>query len=136
MVLLILILVSILRTALNIAFRAIAVARVRSCGWWLTGTRWGLLLQGVVAFVQWTMAKRRAISGAVGRDMEDKKDRRGKTPALSRPTFYRKRIISQRKRENSRNRGQGLVCNLCYLFHVLCIDKQSPGAMQPALSPT
>jgi hypothetical protein len=56
-VLLILLLVSILRTALNIAFRAIAVARARSCGWWLTGALWGLLLQGIVAPpVQWTMA--------------------------------------------------------------------------------
>jgi hypothetical protein len=56
--------------------------------------------------------------------------------AKSRPTFYRKRIISQRKRENSRNPGQELVCNLCYLSPVLCNDKQSPGAMQAALSPT
>jgi hypothetical protein len=83
-VLLILILVSILRTALNIAFRAIAVARARSCGWWLTGTLWGLLLQGVVALVQWTMARRRAISGAAGRVMEDKEDREGSTPAGTR----------------------------------------------------
>ncbi len=49
--------------------------------------------------------------------------------APSRPTFYRKRIVSQRKRENSRNPGQGLVCNLCYLSPVLCIGKQRPGAM-------
>ena len=81
MILLILILVSILRTALNIAFRAIAVARARSCGWWLTGTLWGLLLQGVVAPVQWTMAKRCAISGAAG---QDKEDRGGSTPAGTR----------------------------------------------------
>ena len=71
-VLLILILVSILRTALDIASRAIAVARARSRGWWLTGALWGLLLQGVVAPVQWTMAKRRAISGAAGQDKEDR----------------------------------------------------------------
>jgi hypothetical protein len=83
-VLLILLLVSILRTALNIAIRAIAVARARSCGWWLTGTLWGLLLQGVMALVQWTMAKRRTISGAAGRDMEDKEDRGGLTPAGTR----------------------------------------------------
>jgi hypothetical protein len=83
-VLLILILVSILRTALNIAYRAIAVARARSCGRWLTGTLWDLLLQGVVALVQWTMARRRAISGAAGRVMEDKEDREGSTPAGTR----------------------------------------------------
>jgi hypothetical protein len=74
-VLLILLLVSILRMALNIAIRAIAVARARSCGWWLTGALWGLLLQGVVAPVQWTVAKRRAISEVAGRDTENKKDR-------------------------------------------------------------
>ena len=84
MVLLILLLVSILRTALNIAIWAIAVARAKSCGWWLTGALRGLLLQGVVTLVQWTMAKRRAISGAAGRDMEDKKDRGGSTPAGTR----------------------------------------------------
>ncbi len=78
MVLLILILVSILRTVLNIAFRAIAVAGARSCGWWLMGALWGPLLQGVVVPVQWTMAKRRAISGAAG---QDKEDRGGSTPA-------------------------------------------------------
>jgi hypothetical protein len=60
--LLILLLVSILRMALNIAIRAIAVARARSCGWWLTGAFWGLLLQGVVGPVHWAVAKRRAIS--------------------------------------------------------------------------
>jgi hypothetical protein len=83
-VLLILLLVGILRTALNIAIRAIAVARAKSCGWWLTGTLWGLLSQGVVTSVQWTVAKRRAVSGAAGRDMEDKKDRGGSTPAGTR----------------------------------------------------
>jgi hypothetical protein len=62
--LLILLLVSILRMALNIAIRAIAAARARSCGWWLTGAFWGLLLQGAVAPVQWAVAKRRAISEA------------------------------------------------------------------------
>jgi hypothetical protein len=62
--LLILLLVSILRMVLNIAIRAIAVARARSCRWWLTGAFWGLLLQGVVAPVQWAVAKRRAISEA------------------------------------------------------------------------
>ena len=81
---LILILVSILKTVLNIAFRAIAVAGARSCGWWLMGALWGLLLQGVVAPVQWTMAKRRASSRAAGRVMEDKEDREGKTPAGTR----------------------------------------------------
>jgi hypothetical protein len=76
-VLLILILASILRTALDIASRAIAVARARSRGWWLTGTPWGPLLQGVVALVQWAMARRRASSRAAGRVMEDKEDREG-----------------------------------------------------------
>ncbi len=55
--------------------------------------------------------------------------------APSRPTFYRKRTVSQRKRENSRNRWWGAECKLCYLSHMLCIDKQWPGAIQSALSP-
>jgi hypothetical protein len=62
--------------------------------------------------------------------------RSGECFAPSRPTFYRKRIVSQRERENAGNAGQELVCNLCYLSPVLCNDKQSPGAMQAALSPT
>jgi hypothetical protein len=62
--LLILLLVGILRMALNITVRAIAMARARSCRWWLTGTFWSLLLQGAVAPVQWAVAKRRAISKA------------------------------------------------------------------------
>ena len=61
---LILLLVGILRMALNITERAIAIARARSCGWWPTGAFWGLLLQGAVAPVQWAVAKRRAISKA------------------------------------------------------------------------
>ena len=76
-ILLILILMSILRMALDIASRAIAVMRARSRGWWLTGTPWGPLLQGVVALVQWAMARRRASSRAAGRVMEDKEDREG-----------------------------------------------------------
>jgi hypothetical protein len=83
-ILLILILMSILRTALDIASRAIAVMRARSRGWWLTGTPWGPLLQGVVALVQWTLARRRASSRAAGRVMEDKEDREGTTPAGTR----------------------------------------------------
>jgi hypothetical protein len=62
--LLILLLVSILRMALNIVIQAIAIARARSCGWWLMGAFWGLLLQGTVAPVQWAVANRRAISKA------------------------------------------------------------------------
>jgi hypothetical protein len=62
--LLILLLVGILRMALDITVRAIAIARARSCGWWLMGAFWSLLLQGAVAPVQWAVAKRRAISKA------------------------------------------------------------------------
>jgi hypothetical protein len=64
MALLILLLVSILRMALNIVIRVIAIARAKSCGWWLMGAFWGLLLQVAVAPVQWAVAKRCAISKA------------------------------------------------------------------------
>jgi hypothetical protein len=47
--LLILLLVGILRMALNIVIRAIAIARARSYGWGLMVAFWGLLLQGAVA---------------------------------------------------------------------------------------
>ncbi len=60
--LLILLLVSILRMALDIVIRAIATAKARSCEWWLMKAFWGLLLQVAVAPVQWVVAKRRAIS--------------------------------------------------------------------------
>ena len=53
----------------------------------------------------------------------------------SRPTFYRKRTVSQRKRENSRNRWWGPECKLSYLSHMPWINKQWPGAIQSALSP-
>ncbi len=53
----------------------------------------------------------------------------------SRPTFYRKRTVSQRKRENSRNCWWGLECKLSYLSHMPWINKQRPGAIQSALSP-
>ncbi len=53
----------------------------------------------------------------------------------SRPTFYRKRTVSQRKRENVGNPGLGPNCTGAYLSHLPWIDKQQPGAMLPALSP-
>ncbi len=53
----------------------------------------------------------------------------------SRPTFYRKRTVSQRKRENAGNPGLGPDCMWAYLSHLPWIDKQQPGAMLPALSP-
>jgi hypothetical protein len=62
--LLILLLVSNLRMAPDIMIRAIAIARARSCGWWLMRAFWGILLQVAVAPVQWAMAKRHVISKA------------------------------------------------------------------------
>jgi hypothetical protein len=42
----------------------------------------------------------------------------------SRPTFYRKRTVSQRKRENAGNRWWGPECKLSYLSHMPWINKQ------------
>ena len=53
----------------------------------------------------------------------------------SRPTFYRKRTVSQRKRENAGNRWLGPECKPAYLSHLPWIGKQQPGAILPALSP-
>jgi hypothetical protein len=59
--LLILFLMSILIMVMDIMIRAIMIARGRSCGWWLMGACWGVLLQVVVVPVQWGMAKRHAV---------------------------------------------------------------------------
>jgi hypothetical protein len=55
--LLVLFLVGILRMLLDIVIRAIAIARIRGCRWWLMGAFWGTLFQVAVAPVQWAMAK-------------------------------------------------------------------------------
>jgi hypothetical protein len=55
--LLVLFLVGILSMLLDILIRAIAIARIRGCGWWLMGAFWGTLFQVAVAPVQWAMAK-------------------------------------------------------------------------------
>ncbi len=47
--LLVLFLVGILRMLLDIVIRAIAIARVLGCGWWLMGAFWGTLFQVAVA---------------------------------------------------------------------------------------
>jgi hypothetical protein len=54
--LLVLLLVGILRMLLDIVISAIAIARVRGCGWWLMGAFWGTLFKVAVAPVQWAMA--------------------------------------------------------------------------------
>ena len=63
--LLVLFLVGILRMLLDILLRAIAIARVRGCGWWLMGAFWGTLFQVAVAPVQWAMAKGHTISKTI-----------------------------------------------------------------------
>jgi hypothetical protein len=67
--LLMLFLVGILRMLLDIVIRAIAIARVRVCGWWLMGAFWGTLFQAAVAPVQWAMAKGHTIGKTVSYQM-------------------------------------------------------------------
>ncbi len=67
--LLVLFLVGILRMLLDIVVRAIAIAKVRSCGWWLMGAFWGTLFQVAVAPVQWAMAKGNNIGKTVSYQM-------------------------------------------------------------------
>jgi hypothetical protein len=97
-VLLILLLVGILRMALNNLSQAIAIARARSCRWWLTGAFWSLLLQGAVAPVQWAVARRRAIgkaaawrgsSEAVCLQAKDAEARRPGSEDVDRPSALR-----------------------------------------------
>jgi hypothetical protein len=54
---------------LDIVVRAIALAKVRGCGWWLMGAFWGTLFQVAVAPVQWAMAKGHNISKTVSYQM-------------------------------------------------------------------
>ncbi len=58
-----------MRMLLNIVIRAIAIARVRGCGWWLMGAFWGTLFQVAVAPVQWAMAKGHTIGKTVSYQM-------------------------------------------------------------------
>ena len=62
--------------------------------------------------------------------------RSGECFAPSRPTFYRKRIVSQRKRDGIGNPGHELVYGLYYLPPALCNGKQSLRAKFPTLSHT
>ena len=65
-------LVGILRMLLDIVIRAIAIARVQGCGWWLMGAFWGTLFQVSVAPVQWAMAKGHTIGKKVSYQMTAK----------------------------------------------------------------
>jgi hypothetical protein len=57
MALVVLFLIGVVRMLLDIVIRAVAIARVRGCGWWLMGAFWGTLFQMAVAPVQWAVAK-------------------------------------------------------------------------------
>ena len=67
--LLVLFLVGMVRMLLDIVVRAIAIAKVRGCGWWLMGAFWGTLFQVAVAPVQWAMAKGHNIGKTVSYQM-------------------------------------------------------------------
>jgi hypothetical protein len=67
--LIVLFLVGIVRMLLDIVVRAVAIAKVRGCGWWLMGAFWGTLFQVAVAPVQWAMAKGHNIGKTVSYQM-------------------------------------------------------------------
>jgi hypothetical protein len=54
----------------DIIIRAIAIARVRGCGWWLIGAFWGTLFHIAVAPVQWTMEKGHTVGKNIGYQMD------------------------------------------------------------------
>jgi hypothetical protein len=68
--LLILFLVGVVRMLADIVIRAIAIARVRACGWWLTGAFWGTLFHNAVAPVQWAMEKGHIVGKTIGYQMD------------------------------------------------------------------
>ena len=69
MALVILFLIGIVRMLLDIVIRAVAITRVRGCGWWLMGAFWGTLFQIAVAPVQWAVAKGHNIGKKVSYQM-------------------------------------------------------------------
>jgi hypothetical protein len=68
--LLILFLVGVVRMLADIIIRAIAIARVRGCGWWLIGAFWGTLFHIAVAPVQWAMEKGHIVGRNIGYQMD------------------------------------------------------------------
>jgi hypothetical protein len=68
--LLILFLVGVVRMLADIMARAIAIARVRGCGWWLIGAFWGTLFRMAVAPVQWAMARGHTVGKTIGYQMD------------------------------------------------------------------
>jgi hypothetical protein len=68
--LLILFLVGVVRMMADIIIRAIAIARVRGCGWWLIGAFWGTLFHIAVAPVQWAMEKGHIVGRNIGYQMD------------------------------------------------------------------
>ncbi len=70
MALLILFLVGVIRMLADIVIRAIVIARVRGCGWWLIGAFWGTLFHIAKAPVQWAMAKGHTVGKTIGYQMD------------------------------------------------------------------
>jgi hypothetical protein len=68
--LLILFLVGVSRMLADIIIRAVAIARVRGCGWWLIGAFWGTLFHIAVAPVQWAMEKGHIVGRNIGYQMD------------------------------------------------------------------
>jgi hypothetical protein len=68
--LLVLFLLGILRMLLDIVTRAITIAKVCRCGWWLMGAFWGTLLQVAVAPMLWAVAKGHTLGKAVTYQMD------------------------------------------------------------------
>ena len=69
MALVILFLIGVVRMLLDIVIRAVAIAKVRGCGWWLMGAFWGTLFQMAVAPVQWAVDKGHNIGKKVSYNM-------------------------------------------------------------------
>jgi hypothetical protein len=67
--LVVLFLIGVARMLLDIVIRAVAITRVRGCGWWLMGAFWGTLFQVAGAPVQWAMAKGDTIGKTVSYKM-------------------------------------------------------------------
>jgi hypothetical protein len=64
------ILVGVIRMLADIVVRAIAITRVRGCGWWLIGAFWGTLFHMAIALVQWAMARGLTVRKTISYQMD------------------------------------------------------------------
>jgi hypothetical protein len=85
----------------DIIIRAIAIARVRGCGWWLIGAFWGTLFHIAVAPVQWAMEKGHIVGRNIGYQMDRKPP--GPQKKIWKPKGSTRKTRASRQRPDGRS---------------------------------